>query len=77
MLSDTLRGVIAQSLLKRRGGGLIAAQEILLVNSAVSNLIREGKTAQIPTARQTGASVGMQTLQQAIDGLRAQGLIDP
>jgi len=76
MLSDTLRGVIAQSLLKRRGGGLIAAQEILLVNSAVSNLIREGKTFQVPSIIQTGRAQGMVTMDEALLGLVRSGLVD-
>src|SRR6266508_1848093 len=54
MLSESLKGVIAQTLCKKIGGGRVAAHEILLCNSGVSNLIREGKTFQIPSMMQTG-----------------------
>src|SRR5206468_3243820 len=54
MLSESLKGVIAQTLCKRKTGGRVAAQEVLIVNSAVSNLIREGKTFQIQSIMQTG-----------------------
>ena len=76
MLSDTLRGVIAQTLVKRRGGGLIAAQEVLLVNSAVSNLIREGKTYQIQSVIQTGRAQGMVTMDDALLALVRSGLVE-
>jgi len=76
MLADTLRGVIAQTLVKRRGGGLVAAQEILLVNSAVSNLIREGKTFQIPSIMQTGRGQGMITLDDSLLNLVRSGIVD-
>ncbi|MEI6891729.1 MAG: type IV pilus twitching motility protein PilT [Pontiella sp.] len=61
MLADSLRGVIAQTLCKRIGGGRIAACEILVVTPAVSANIREGKTHQIPSIMQTGKNVGMCT----------------
>ena len=62
MLSESLRGVIAQQLLKKADGkGRVAALEILVVNQAVSNLIREGKTYQISSILQTGKKLGMQT----------------
>jgi len=76
MLADTLRGVIAQTLVKRRGGGLVAAQEVLLVNSAVSNLIREGKTYQIPSIMQTGRGQGMITLDDSLLNLVRSGIVD-
>jgi twitching motility protein PilT len=66
MLSESLKGVVAQTLLKKKGGGRVAALEILVVTSAVSNLIREGKTFQIPSIMQTGKSLGMQTLNDAL-----------
>lgn len=66
LLSETLKGVIAQTLCKRKGGGRIAAHEILLVNSAISNLIREGKTYQIPSLMQTGRGSGMKTMDMAL-----------
>ena len=58
MLSESLRGVIAQTLCKKIGGGRIAALEVLIVTSAVSNLIREGKTFQIPSIMQVGKASG-------------------
>ncbi len=61
MLSESLRGVISQTLCRKIGGGRCACLEILVVNSAISNLIREGKTFQIPSIMQTGKSIGMQT----------------
>ena len=58
MLSESLRAVIAQTLCKKIGGGRVAALEVLIVTSAVSNLIREGKTFQIPSIMQVGKAVG-------------------
>jgi twitching motility protein PilT len=66
MLSESLRGVIAQTLCKKIGGGRVAAREILLSIPAVSNLIREGKTFQIPSIMQTNRKVGMVTLNDAL-----------
>jgi twitching motility protein PilT len=66
MLSESLRGVISQTLLKRAGGGRVAALEVLIVNNAISNLIREGKTFQIPSAMQTGKALGNITLNDAL-----------
>ena len=66
MLSESLKGVVAQTLLKRKGGGRVAALEILIVTHAVANLIREGKTFQIPSLMQTGKGLGMQTLNDAL-----------
>jgi len=57
---------VAQTLLKRKGGGRVAALEILVVTPAVSNLIREGKTFQINSVIQTGRSLGMQTISDAM-----------
>lgn len=65
-LSETLKGVMAQTLLKKVGGGRIAAVEILVGNPAIANLIREGKTFQIPSILQTSKSEGMQTLDMAL-----------
>ena len=76
MLSESLRAVIAQTLLKKIAGGRVAAHEILVATSAVKNLIREDKIAQIYSAIQTGAQYGMQTLDQSLQRLVAQGLID-
>lgn len=66
MLSESLRGVISQTLLKKIGGGRVAALEVLIINNAISNLIREGKTFQIPSAMQTGRGLGNVTLNDAL-----------
>jgi twitching motility protein PilT len=71
MLAESLRGVIAQQLLKTVDGKRCAALEILSVTPAVSNLIREGKTFQIPSVIQTGKAEGMQLMDQAIQALLA------
>ena len=75
MLSESLQAVISQVLLKKPGGGRIAAREILRGTPAVRNLIRENKVAQMQSAMQTGAAAGMQTLEQCMQDLRAEGLI--
>lgn len=77
MLSESLKGVISQTLLKRIGGGRLAAHDILLGSSAVSNLIREGKTFQIPSVMQTSTNIGMQSLNDAIFEYVQRGLVDP
>jgi twitching motility protein PilT len=64
MLSESLQAVIAQTLLKKIGGGRVAALEIMRCNSAIRNLIREDKVAQMYSAIQTGQQYGMQTLDQ-------------
>jgi twitching motility protein PilT len=66
MLSESLRGVVAQVLCRKVGGGRVAAREVLLSIPAVSNLIREGKTFQIPSIMQTNRRVGMVTLNDAL-----------
>jgi twitching motility protein PilT len=66
MLSESLRGVISQTLCKKIGGGRVAAREILLSIPAISNLIREGKTFQIPSVMQTNRKAGMVTLNDAL-----------
>jgi twitching motility protein PilT len=68
-LSDVLKGVVSQNLLRRIGGGRVAALEILVVNSAVANLIREGKTHQIGNAMQTGKAAGNQLLNDSLAAL--------
>ncbi|MGI0118839.1 type IV pilus twitching motility protein PilT [Zooshikella sp. RANM57] len=75
MLSESLQAVISQTLLKRIGGGRIAAHEIMIGTPAIRNLIREDKIAQMYSAIQTGASVGMQTLDQCLKDLLQRGLI--
>ncbi|WP_435103038.1 type IV pilus twitching motility protein PilT [Arhodomonas sp. AD133] len=75
MLSESLRAVISQSLLKRAGGGRIAAHEIMIGTPAIRNLVREDKVAQMYSAIQTGQGQGMQTLDQNLQQLVRRGLI--
>lgn len=75
MLSESLRAVISQALLKKVGGGRIAAHEIMIGTPAIRNLIRENKIAQMYSAIQTGQSVGMQTLDQNLKELLARNVI--
>ncbi len=75
MLSESLRAVISQTLLKKVGGGRIAAHEIMMGTPAIRNLIRENKIAQMYSAIQTGAGVGMQTLDQCMQELVNKSLI--
>jgi twitching motility protein PilT len=77
MLSESLQAVISQSLLKKNGGGRIAAHEIMIGTPAIRNLIREDKVAQMYSAIQTGGSLGMQTLDQCLRELLNKGLISP
>ncbi|HMJ09156.1 MAG TPA: type IV pilus twitching motility protein PilT [Pyrinomonadaceae bacterium] len=76
MLSESLRGVIAQTLLPKIGGGRVAALEILIITPAISNLIREGKTFQIPSAMQTGKTHGMVMLNEALFDLVKSGQVE-
>ena len=75
MLSESLRAVISQTLLKRTGGGRIAAHEIMIGTAAIRNLIREGKIAQMYSTIQTGQAAGMQTLDQNLQELLSKGVI--
>ena len=77
MLSESLQAVITQTLLKRVGGGRVAAHEIMLGSSAIRNLIREDKVAQMYSMNQTGQSEGMQTLDQCLESLVRQCQITP
>ena len=77
MLSESLRGVISQTLCKKIGGGRVAAREILLTIPAISNLIREGKTFQIPSVMQTNRKAGMVTLNDALMELVDGKQVDP
>lgn len=78
MLSDSLKGVLAQQLIKTADGkGRCAAVEILISSAGVGNLIREGKLAQIASAIQTGSAEGMQTMDQALQHLVDEGRIAP
>jgi Tfp pilus assembly ATPase PilU len=68
---------VAQILVPKRGGkGRVAAQEILIASTGVRAMIREGKTYQIPSAIQTGAKYGMQSIEQALTRMAADGVID-
>lgn len=75
MLSESLQAVISQTLLKKQGGGRVAAHEIMLGTPAIRNLIREDKVAQMYSAIQTGAQLGMQTLDQCLTNLVASRVI--
>jgi twitching motility protein PilT len=77
MLSESLKGVIAQVLCKKIGGGRVAAYEVLIGTPAVANLIREGKTFQLPGIMQTSRNVGMQTMNDSLLDLCKRGLVDP
>ena len=78
MLADSLKAVVSQALLPRRGfAGRVAAFEILRSPSAVSALIREGKTHQLPSQLQTGQNAGMVTMDQSLMKLCEEGKVDP
>ncbi|MCD6061213.1 MAG: Pilus retraction ATPase PilT [Moraxellaceae bacterium] len=76
MLSESLQAVVSQTLLKKNGGGRVAAHEIMIGTPAIRNLIRENKVAQMYSAIQTGGSLGMQTLDQCLKNLVQKGLIN-
>jgi twitching motility protein PilT len=75
MLSESLRAVISQTLLKKIGGGRIVAHEIMLGTPAIRNLIREAKVAQMYSAIQTGGAVGMQTLDQCLEDMVGKNMV--
>ncbi|MBB1434179.1 type IV pilus twitching motility protein PilT [Pseudoalteromonas sp. SG43-6] len=75
MLSESLRAVISQTLLKKIGGGRVAAHEIMIAVPAIRNLIREDKIAQMYSSIQTGASHGMQTMDQCLINLVNHGVV--
>jgi twitching motility protein PilT len=77
MLSESLKGVISQTLCRKVGGGRVAAREILLATPAISNLIREAKTFQIASVLQTSRKLGMVTLTDSLLELVEQGLVEP
>ena len=77
MLSESLKGVISQTLCKKIGGGRAAALEVLIVTPAISNLIREAKTFQIQSMMQVGKAVGMVTLNEALMELVTKKLVAP
>ena len=76
-LSESLQGVVAQTLMPKIGGGRIAALEIMVTTAAVKNLIRDGKTFQLPSVIETNTNLGMQTLEQALLALLKAGKITP
>jgi twitching motility protein PilT len=75
MLSESLQAVISQTLLKKQGGGRVAAHEIMLGTAAIRNLIREDKVAQMYSSIQTGGDLGMQTIDQCLEGLLQRKII--
>ena len=75
MLSESLQAVISQALIKKVGGGRVAVHEIMLATPAIRNLIRENKTGQMVSAIQTGAAVGMQTLEMSLNRLVQKGWV--
>jgi twitching motility protein PilT len=75
-LSETLRAVVSQVLVKKIGGGRAAATEIMVNNGAIANLIREGKLPQVYSAIQTGKNFGMHTLDQDLKRLVGAGIVD-
>ncbi len=75
MISSSLEAVISQTLLKKTGGGRIAAHEIMLGTDAIRNMIKENKLAQMRSTLQTSAGDGMQTMDQSLQKLMAQGLV--
>lgn len=76
MLSESLQAVISQTLLRKVGGGRVAAHEIMIGTPAIRNLIREDKVAQMYSAIQTGGQIGMQTLDMCLKDLLSKGLIN-
>ena len=77
MLAGSIRLVMSQQLLKKKGGGRVGCFEVMTGNSAIRNLIREGKTAQIPSTLQTSGKEGMFTREKYLEGLIAQGIVEP
>ena len=75
MLSESLQAVVSQTLMKKNGGGRVAAHEIMIGTPAIRNLIREDKVAQMYSAIQTGGALGMQTLDQCLQGLVQKGVV--
>jgi twitching motility protein PilT len=76
MLSESLRAVISQTLLKTKDGtGRVAAHEIMIGTPAIRNLIRENKVAQMYSSIQTGQQYGMQTLDQNLQEIVKRGLV--
>ena len=76
MLAESLQMVVAQVLVRRVGGGRVAAREVLVATPAVRNLVREGRMAQLCSVMQAGGAQGMRTMEGALRGLREKGLVD-
>ena len=76
MLSESLRGVVSQTLCKKIGGGRVAVLEVLIITSAVANLIREGKTFQIPSAQQMAKNEGMSLQHEVLAEMVKKGIIE-
>ncbi|MCP4221019.1 MAG: PilT/PilU family type 4a pilus ATPase [bacterium] len=74
-LYQSLKGVVSQNLCKRIGGGRVAAFELLVVNSAIANMIRENKTVQIPSMMQTGRSLGHTFMNESLCKLVIDGKV--
>lgn len=77
MLSESLKAVISQVLVKRKQGGRLAAHEIMITTPAIRNLIRQNKLAQMYSVIQTGSSLGMRTLEHSLNELIDRNLIEP
>ena len=77
MLASSLKGVVAQVLCKKKGGGRVAAHEILVGTAAVSNMIRESKTFQLFSLMQTGRKLGMRKMEDTLMRLVKEGLVEP
>jgi twitching motility protein PilT len=77
MIAGSLQAIISQTLLKKVGGGRVAAHDILIGTPAVRNLIRENKIPQIGSMMQMGQRFGMQTMEDSVKSLVTQGLVDP
>ncbi|AYG47109.1 PilT/PilU family type 4a pilus ATPase [Pseudomonas sp. Leaf58] len=76
MLAESLRLVVVQVLVKRAGGGRVAAREVLVATPAVRNLVREGRMAQLYSVMQAGGAQGMRTMEGALRGMSERGVID-
>ncbi len=77
MLSTSLKGVIAQMLCKKKGGGRVAALEVMMGVPSIGNLIREGKIFQIPSVIQTSRNIGMRMMNDSLFDLVKKGIVDP
>ena len=75
MLSSSIKGVVSQRLIKKQGGGRVAAYEIMLANASIRNLIREDKIPQINSIIELNRKSGMRLMKHSIEELLAQGLI--